>query len=118
VRVAIATDQEYVAAQFGCCPVCTIADVVDGRIARTFIVPNPGCNHEFWADLFFRNSVTHVLAGTMGTTAEAALRGRGIHVVLGVQGDLSDAVSHLYRGDLAGAKTATCSRNACCRGGA
>jgi predicted Fe-Mo cluster-binding NifX family protein len=97
---------------------CTIADVVDGRIARTFIIPNPGCNHEFWVDLFFRNRVTHVLAGTMGTTAEAALRGRGIQVVLGVEGDLSDAVSHLYRGDLAGAKAAPSSRDACCRASA
>jgi predicted Fe-Mo cluster-binding NifX family protein len=118
VRVAIATDQDFVAAQFGCCPMCTIADVIDGNIARTFIIPNPGCNHEFWADLFFRNRVTHVLAGTMGTTAEAALRGRGIKVILGVHGDVGDAVSHLFRGDLTDDESPAHSRDVCCRGAA
>jgi predicted Fe-Mo cluster-binding NifX family protein len=114
VRVAIATDQDAVAAQFGCCPMCTIAEVVDGHILDTFIIPNPGCNHEFWADLFFRNRVTHVIAGAMGATAEAVLRGRGVTVVLGVHGDVADAVGRLSRGEFAEGQVAPRTTGACC----
>jgi predicted Fe-Mo cluster-binding NifX family protein len=114
VRVAIATDQDHVAAQFGCCPMCTIAEVVDGHILDTLVIPNPGCNHEFWADLFFRNRVTHILAGSMGTTAEAVLRGRGITVVLGVHGDVADAVTRLSRGELASRPGTDRIPGACC----
>lgn len=114
MRVAIATDQDVVAAQFGCCPMCTIAEVVDGHILDTLIIPNPGCNHEFWADLFFRNRVSHVLAGSMGTIAEAVLRGRGIDVVLGVHGDVADAVSRLSRGELTSHPAMNRVAGACC----
>jgi predicted Fe-Mo cluster-binding NifX family protein len=114
VRVAIATDQDVVAAQFGCCPMCTIAEVVDGHVLDTFIIPNPGCNHEFWADLFFRNRVTHVIAGSMGTTASAVLRGRGINVVLGVHGDAIDAVGRLSRGELTGGPAGQRASGTCC----
>ncbi len=114
MRVAIATDQDAVAAQFGCCPMCTIAEVVDGHILDTFIIPNPGCNHEFWADLFFRNRVAHVIAGSMGSTAEAILRHRGINVVLGVHGDVAEAVSRLSLGELTSGSTANRTPGACC----
>ena len=114
MRVAIATDQDVVAAQFGCCPMCTIAEVVDGHILDTFVIPNPGCNHEFWADLFFRNRVSHVIAGSMGTTAEAVLRGRGINVVVGVRGDVVDAVSRLSRGELTSRPGMNRVPGACC----
>ena len=114
MRVAIATNQDVVAAQFGCCPMCTIAEVVDGHILDTFIIPNPGCNHEFWADLFFRNRVSHVIAGSMGSTAEAVLRGRGIKVVLGVRGDVVDAVNRLSRGELTSGPAAHRTTGACC----
>jgi predicted Fe-Mo cluster-binding NifX family protein len=100
VKIAIATDRDFVAAQFGCCPICTVADVIDGHILSTFVIPNPGCNHEFWADLFVRNAVTHVIAGAMGSTAEATFRGRGLHVYLGVRGDVADAVARLAHGEL------------------
>lgn len=118
MRIAIATDRDDVAAQFGCCPMCTIAEVVDGHILDTFIVPNPGCNHEFWADLFFRNRVTHLLAGSMGTTAEAVFRGRGINVVLGVHGDVADAVRRLSRGELTSHPAMNRVAGACCGTGA
>lgn len=114
MRIAIATDREYVAAQFGCCQMCTIAEVVDGHMLDTFIIPNPGCNHEFWADLFVRNRVTHLVAGSMGTTAEAVLRGRGINVVLGVHGDVVEAVSRLSCGDLTSRPGANRIPGACC----
>lgn len=114
MRIAIATDREYVASHFGCSPMCLVANVDDGRIQNSLVIPNLGCNLAFWADLFFRNSVTHVIAGTMGSTAESVLRGRGIAVILGVQGKIDDVVTRFCNGELqAGLQDGTKS-DACC----
>ena len=42
MRIAIATDQDFVASGFGCCPACTIVNVEDGKSARDIHHPKPG----------------------------------------------------------------------------
>ena len=76
MRIALATDQDCVSQHFGCAPAFTIVDLDEGRIRSTFTIPNPGCQHAFWADLFCRNSVKHVIAGAMGANAQAVIQGR------------------------------------------
>jgi predicted Fe-Mo cluster-binding NifX family protein len=100
MRIAIATEHDFVAPYFGCCPLCLIADVDHGRIVHSLVIPNPGCNHEFWAELFVRNAVTHVIAGQMGTQARSTLLGRGISVLTGVRGDIDEVLGRLDRGEL------------------
>jgi len=101
MRIAIATDQDYVSQDFGCAPAFTIVEMEEGRMRGTFIIPNPGCLPAFWADLFFRNSIKHVIAGAMGDNAEAVIRGSGVDVILGVQGSLEDVVKRFLDGSLA-----------------
>jgi predicted Fe-Mo cluster-binding NifX family protein len=100
MRIAIATDQDYVASGFGCCPFVTIATVEDGRIRETLMIPNTGASHAFWADLFFRNSIKFVVAGSMGPNARALMLGRGIQPVLGVSGSIDEAIRRIAGGDL------------------
>jgi len=100
MRIAIATDQDFVSSHFGCAPACTIVEIEGDRIRETFIIPNPGCRHEYWGELFCRKSIKTVIAGNMGSHAKAVLRGCGIDLLLGVEGRLEDVVRRFLAGEL------------------
>ena len=100
MKIAIATDQDSVAAGFGCAPFCRILEIEDGRIRDSLLIPNPGGNHAFWADLFVRNSIKFVIAGSMGPTARAIMTGHGIQPVLGVRGRVDEVVRRFAAGEL------------------
>ncbi len=100
MRIAIATDQDFVSSHFGCCPSCTIVDIENGKIRDTLIIPNPGCQHSYWAELFFRNSIRHVIVGNIGSHAQAVLKGWGIEVIPGVEGTVNDIVRRIAQGEL------------------
>ena len=104
MRIAIATDQDSVASGFGCCPFVTIATVEDGRIRETLLIPNVGASHAFWADLFFRNSIKFVVAGSMGPIAQSTMIGRGIQPVLGASGSVEEAARRVAGGLRVGAR--------------
>jgi predicted Fe-Mo cluster-binding NifX family protein len=100
MRIAIATDQDFVASGFGCCPACTIVDAEDGNIRETFIIPNPGSKHEYWAELFCRNAIKHLIVGKIGEHALSVMSWWGIEVIAGVQGRIDDVVQRFARGEL------------------
>jgi predicted Fe-Mo cluster-binding NifX family protein len=101
MRIALATDQDCVSQHFGCAPAFTIVELDGSRIRESFTIPNPGCQHAFWADLFCRNSVKHLIAGAMGANAQAVIRGCGVDIILGVQGRIEDVVKLFAEGALA-----------------
>jgi predicted Fe-Mo cluster-binding NifX family protein len=100
MKIAIATNEDFVASGFGCAPFCTIVNIEDGRIHDTVLIPNPGGSHAFWADLFFRNSIKFIIAGSMGPTAKSVMMGRGIQPVLGVRGQIDEEVRRFAAGEL------------------
>jgi predicted Fe-Mo cluster-binding NifX family protein len=100
MRIAIATDQDFVASGFGCCPACTIVDVEDGKIRETFIIPNPGYKHEYWAELFTRNAIKHLIVGKIGAHALSVMNWWGIEVMAGAQGSIDDVIQRFSRGEL------------------
>jgi predicted Fe-Mo cluster-binding NifX family protein len=100
MRIAIATDQDFVASGFGCCPACTIVNVEDGNIRETFIIPNPGSKHEYWAELFTRNAIKHLIVGKIGAHALSVMNWWGIEVIAGVQGSVDEVVQRFSRGEL------------------
>jgi predicted Fe-Mo cluster-binding NifX family protein len=100
MRIAIATDQDFVASGFGCCPACTIVNVEDGNIRETFIIPNPGSRHEYWAELFCRNAIKHLIVGRIGAHARSVMNWWGIEVFSGVQGSIDEVVHRFARGEL------------------
>jgi predicted Fe-Mo cluster-binding NifX family protein len=116
VKIAIASDEGHVASGFGCAPFYRIVDVVDGQAHDTLIMPNPGIHHEFLADLFVRNSIAVVIAGSMGPTARAVLMGAGIQPILGVKGEIDEVIRRFAAGELHGhrptADHATCGESA------
>ncbi|MCX6543363.1 MAG: hypothetical protein NTV05_02995 [Acidobacteria bacterium] len=114
MKIAIATDHDFVASGFGCCPFCSIVEVEDGRIRETLLIPNPGASHTFWADLFVRNSIKYVIAGSMGPTARSVMTGKGVQPVLGVTGQVDDVVRRFIAGELSVAAPITDEHAASC----
>ena len=100
MRIAIATDQDFVSSEFDCCPACTIVDVKDGKICETFIIPNPGCRHAYWAELFSRNSIRHLIVGNIGPSAQSVLKWWGIIVLSGIEGRIDDVARRFAQGEL------------------
>jgi predicted Fe-Mo cluster-binding NifX family protein len=100
MRIAIATDQDFVSSCFGCCPDCTIVELDGGKIQRTFVVPNPGWKHRYWADLLQRNSVTCLIVGKIGDNAKAIIKWGGIQIISGVEGQFDDVVRRYLEGTL------------------
>ena len=95
MRIAVATDRDFVADHFGCAPACTIFEVEDGVVRELLVLPNPGFPHAFWGELFVRNSVTAVVAGTMGQLNQSILKGWNIQVILGVSGSIDDLLERV-----------------------
>ena len=100
MKIAVATDQDFVASGFGCSPFCSIVEIEDGQIRETLLIPNPGASHAFWADLFVRNSIKFVIAGSMGPTARSVMLGKGVQPILGVKGQVDDVVRQFVAGKL------------------
>ncbi len=100
MRIAIATDQDCVSSHFGCCPACTIIQIEEKKIRDTIVIPNPGCNHAFWADLLQKNSIECLIVGKIGSNALAVLEGRGIRIMTGVEGRIQDVVEKYLGGVL------------------
>ncbi len=100
MRIAIATEDDFVASGFGCCPACTIVSVDEGRIRETMIIPNSGMKHEYWADLFFRNGIKHVIVGAMGAHARSIMKWYGIEGLSGVDGNIEDVARRFSEGSL------------------
>lgn len=100
MRIAIATDQDFVSSCFGCCPDCTIVEVEGGKVLRTFVVPNSGWRHKYWADLLQKNSVESLIVGNIGANAKAVIRWAGIQVISGVSGQFDDVIRRYLEGSL------------------
>ncbi len=112
MRIAIATDQDFVSSCFGCTPDCTVVEIEGGQIRRTFVVPNPGWSHRIWADFLERNAVACLIVGNIGANARAVLKWRGIPVVSGAQGSIDTIVAKYLEGTIA-ASDGTCAEPGC-----
>ncbi|HHY39295.1 MAG TPA: dinitrogenase iron-molybdenum cofactor [Clostridia bacterium] len=100
MKIAIATEGDYVAQHFGRCPMYTIADLSDGQVKRKTLVPNPG--HEpgrlprFLADL----GVSCIIAGGMGPRAQSLFAEQNIQTIIGVAGPVDDVIRDYMLGEL------------------
>jgi len=95
MRVAIATEGNFVAQHFGRCPGFTIFDIENGKILNKTFVENPGykAHQPGQVPMFLRRqSVTHVIAGGMGPNAVMNLQAAGIKV-FEAHGKIKDAIN-------------------------
>jgi len=105
MRVAIATDEGYVAQHFGKCSLYTIYDVDDRKINRKEIVENPGHEPGFLPKFLSNKGVQFVIAGGMGPKAIGFFNDFGIKTLVGVTGKVEDVINEFIKGTLKGGQS-------------
>ena len=99
-KVAVTSDGEWVAPHFGHSPAYTIAEIEDGRLVGTTVVPNPGHRPGFLPEFLADMGVTCVITGGMGPSAQEIFSAHGVQVIMGVEGRVSEAIAAYMDGTL------------------
>ncbi|QER41639.1 dinitrogenase iron-molybdenum cofactor [Thermodesulfobacterium sp. TA1] len=108
MRIAVATEEGYVAQHFGRCPGFTIVDVEDGQVVSQSFVENPGYKaHQpgLVPNFLKSQGVNYVIAGGMGPNAIMMLESFGIRVVLGIIGRVEEVIEAFLKGNLRGGES-------------
>ena len=99
-KVAISTDGDQVAAHFGRCQVYTIVEIADGTVCSRELLANPGHEPGFLPGYLAERGVTCIVAGGMGPRAQMLFDQHGIETIVGIVGDVDEAIQALLRGEL------------------
>jgi predicted Fe-Mo cluster-binding NifX family protein len=99
--LAVATDGDKVADHFGHCREFTFAAIKNGAIVGRRVLPNPGHQPDFLPGYLAERGVTAIVAGGMGPRAVEHFQARGIEVILGACGRVSEVLEDFRDGRLA-----------------
>ncbi|MCL5278161.1 MAG: hypothetical protein M1517_10380 [Deltaproteobacteria bacterium] len=103
IRVAIATDDNFVSPHFGKCQMYTLVDIEDGRIVNKEVVENPGLEgHQpgVIPRFLHEKGANFIIAGGMGPRAVNFFNEFGIQTVVGVSGDIDHTLEKFMAGSL------------------
>lgn len=101
VRWAIPVEGGQVAPHLGHCEFFMMVELEDGKVQRTWNVPNPGHGPGGPPPHFLaREGVSHVLAWGMPPHAQGLFRQVGISFVLGATGDPGKVLADYLAGSL------------------
>lgn len=101
-RVAIATDNQQVAAHFGRCREYTIADVdpATAAVLHRWALPSPGHEPDRLPRLLADHQVQVVIAGGMGPRAQQLFARCGIDCIIGASGAVDEVLTAFANGDV------------------
>jgi predicted Fe-Mo cluster-binding NifX family protein len=105
MRIAIATDGDYVAQHFGKCLSYTIFDIDNGEINGKEVVQNPGHEPGLLPKFLNSKGVQCVIAGGMGPRAIGFFNDFGIKTLVGVAGKIEDVIRDYLKGTLKGGQS-------------
>ncbi len=100
MRIAIASEHNFVSNHFGRCPEYVIADIDDGKVIKQETVPNPGHGHGVIPQFLSKCGVNCIIAGGMGPSAAQLCQEYGITPILGVQGSIDEVIDQYLQGNL------------------
>ncbi|MBU2437820.1 MAG: NifB/NifX family molybdenum-iron cluster-binding protein [Acidobacteria bacterium] len=100
MKVAIATENEFVSAHFGRCSTYSLFDITDGTITSRLEIENPGHQPGFLPCFLAEKGVDVVIAGGMGPRAQDLFTQNGIKHIRGVQGKVEDVIQAFLKNEL------------------
>ncbi len=100
MKVAVSTDSGQVAAHFGRCGEYTLADIVDGRVGPTEVIPNPGHQPGFLPRFLAEKGVKAIICGGMGPRAQGLFAEQEIETWMGASGPVDAVLSDFAQGRL------------------
>ncbi len=100
MKIAVASEKEFVTEHFGHCEHFHIFEVEDGKIVRSSIQANPGHRPGFLPNFLGDLGVTVIISGGMGAGAIEIFNDRGIEVITGASGLALEAAERCVKGEL------------------
>ena len=76
MKIAIATENGFVAQHFGHCAVFTLVELENNEVVRKELVDNPGHRPGFLPGFLAKHGVSCIIAGGMGQRAQDLLRSK------------------------------------------
>ncbi|KKM09528.1 dinitrogenase iron-molybdenum cofactor [Clostridiales bacterium PH28_bin88] len=105
MKVAVATEGQYVAQHFGHCQEYTIAEIGDGKVLNMDVIPNPGHQPGFLPVYLGDLGISCIIAGGMGARAQELFEARNIVPITGVTGSVREALDAYAAGTLCGGES-------------
>jgi predicted Fe-Mo cluster-binding NifX family protein len=105
MKIAIATDGNYVSAHFGRCPSYTIVDIDNGKVINKEVIDNPGHQPGFIPQFLHKKKVECIIAGGMGRRAIDLFNEYGIQTIVGVTGEIDTVINQIIEGTLKGGES-------------
>ncbi len=100
MKIAVATENNSVAAHFGHCPEYTLVEVADGKIVGQEVIPNPGHGPGFLPGYLARQGVSCIIAGGMGGRAQGLFAEENIETFVGISGPVKQVIDDYLSGNL------------------
>lgn len=105
MKVAISTDNGFVSAHFGRCPLFTIIQTEGNKIIGKEVIDNPGHHPGFLPKFLKEKGVRAIIAGGMGQRAQMLFDESGIKTIMGITGAVDEVIEELISGTLKGGES-------------
>lgn len=100
MKIAVAATDNKVTGHFGHCETFIIYEGENGKIVSKNDVPNPGHKPGFLPNFLADMGVEVIISGGMGGGAVDIFNERNVEVIIGIQGDPTEAVEKYLKGEL------------------
>lgn len=100
MKIGIAKEGNVVSAHFGHCEGFEAFDVKNSKVEGRNFIESPGHKPGFLPVFLAEKGINVIIAGGMGATAQDLFKENGIEVIVGVQGNVEDAINEYLKGNL------------------
>ena len=100
MKIAIATENGFVAQHFGHCAVFTLVELENNEVVRKELVDNPGHRPGFLPGFLAKHGVSCIIAGGMGQWAQDLFTEQNIETIIGVTGSVEQVIADYLAGSL------------------
>ncbi|NLZ28747.1 MAG: dinitrogenase iron-molybdenum cofactor [Firmicutes bacterium] len=100
MKIAIATENGFVAQHFGHCSTYTLFEIADQKIIGKEVVDNPGHQPGFLPGFLAQYGVSCIIAGGMGQRAINLFEEQNIEAIVGVAGVVEEVIADYLSGNL------------------
>jgi len=97
MRIAIATDGDYVAAHLGGCSAFTLVDIDGNKVTAHEVIDYPGQQAGFIPRFLHDRDVRCIMTGNMGTRTVELFREQDIDAITGVKGKVITTIDKIIR---------------------
>ena len=105
MRIAMASDGNFVSEHFGRCPFYTIVDIEEGKVIKKEVIENPGHQLGLIPQFLHERNVEYIICGGMGTRAKNFFDRFKIETLVGISGTVEEVIEKFLNGTLKGTES-------------